>query len=1303
MKKRNRKWKRRVAAFLSAAMIFGLCQGSALAVEGKTQTFTEASTPSDAENDTLNEEKATESEAKKKYPSFEYEEEFDGITVSLKAGKGILPEGTTVEIQELDPFELETMRTNETASPSEAEKEEHAEGETELPSFAFDIKLYDAEGNDLGDSWQKNGDVTVSFRGERVDTLKDDASYVQILHIAEDGREEIVKETEMTKRNRRKEGLSFQAEHFSVYAVRAVASGEVNSEEALKKALETADSTAVITIEDNFELSGQIKIPEGKTITLTGDKTLSVAKEAGFIVPETSELRLDGGLEFIGQGKGHKPGGQESEKVHLVPVISVHGKLEQSNTAFRSFSMDRQPIILVKGTAAEYQLKGGTISENSITGSTPGPGVIQALEGAKFLMSGGTISKNETFTESDCAPIIHIGIDGSNAVGIKDPIRTEAASFKMSGGEISQNIATQTIFVGEISAAYGPGYEIIENVYAHHAEMKMSGDAIITGNKVGKAGGGVCVWGPGKFVMDGGTISDNTAPMGGGVAAADTYTMGASSDGQSHRNGTIEKWSEQCPATFVMNGGRISGNTADGSEGGVGGGIYIASNTCELNGGTIEDNTANAQGGGIYVSSLPYALKIKNALVTENEADILGGGMWLCPTGDAKTSVTNGVAFFDNLAGDGAEAQDTKAAGDDIASVNKKNNAAELNLLNRMLGNWIVHWYRDGGIREGYEGDVLGAADPDTKRYPASEENGKKIDHGTIEGRKENITLKAVVSEDGKKAAEAAAKKNKGVFIRGNKALRGGGIGSNGSIMFGDNPISYSKGNLTVKKVWDDNENEEGKRPEEIIAELYENGSRIDSVFLNRENNWSFTFVDLPVYGTDIAEEQESGKEKIRYEIKEQVPDGYEAVITPGPVVLEKGKDVEIRIKNSIKQPEPKTVDLSIEKKVTGKGSTTKAFRFELSLTNQPQLNGTYGDLQFNEGRASFTLKHGERKTASALPDGTEFTVREEAEAWYTPSVEELDESGTVRNTSGGLTYSGSLSAENGNIMIRYDNYGFSGGSGGNGGGGGVGGSTPGKPYHPEPVTPIIPEGQSPETSASPHPEINRLPVMGVPGPTESVGTEASAKTQQLAAANQPLIAALADKYAQNNDLGGWLTVPGTGGGYPVMYSPYSWEYYLHHGFDRKSSRVGVPFMGEATEIGGDNTLIHGHNMNGELQFGWIWNYQSPDFRAKHPTIDFKTIYDGDGQYEVMSIFFSPVYPAEQTNVFKWYQYVGKLNKAQFDYYVQNAKANSLYDTGVTAEYGDRLITLETCASYTTNERLVVVARKKATVQAGQQ
>ena len=44
----------------------------------------------------------------------------------------------------------------------------------------------------------------------------------------------------------------------------------------------------------------------------------------------------------------------------------------------------------------------------------------------------------------------------------------------------------------------------------------------------------------------------------------------------------------------------------------------------------------------------------------------------------------------------------------------------------------------------------------------------------------------------------------------------------------------------------------------------------------------------------------------------------------------------------------------------------------------------------------------------------------------------------------------------------------------------------------------------------------------------------------------------------------------------------------------------------------------------------------------------------------------------------------------------EQVKAAALYDTGVTAEYGDQLLTLSTCNYHTGDGRFVVVARKQA-------
>ena len=72
---------------------------------------------------------------------------------------------------------------------------------------------------------------------------------------------------------------------------------------------------------------------------------------------------------------------------------------------------------------------------------------------------------------------------------------------------------------------------------------------------------------------------------------------------------------------------------------------------------------------------------------------------------------------------------------------------------------------------------------------------------------------------------------------------------------------------VNVNKVWNDNDNQDGIRPEEIIVELLKNEQETGNrVTLNAENNWTDTFVNLPVY--------EDG-EKITYTVKEITVNGY--------------------------------------------------------------------------------------------------------------------------------------------------------------------------------------------------------------------------------------------------------------------------------------------------------------------------------------------------------------------------------------------------------------------------------------------
>lgn len=72
-----------------------------------------------------------------------------------------------------------------------------------------------------------------------------------------------------------------------------------------------------------------------------------------------------------------------------------------------------------------------------------------------------------------------------------------------------------------------------------------------------------------------------------------------------------------------------------------------------------------------------------------------------------------------------------------------------------------------------------------------------------------------------------------------------------------------------------------------------------------------------------------------------------------------------------------KVGSLSITKSVVGKENCQEAFEFELRLPYHTSINGLYGDLEFHNGVANFSLKDTETKTATNLPEGAIYEVIE--------------------------------------------------------------------------------------------------------------------------------------------------------------------------------------------------------------------------------------------------------------------------------------------------------------------------------------
>ena len=70
-------------------------------------------------------------------------------------------------------------------------------------------------------------------------------------------------------------------------------------------------------------------------------------------------------------------------------------------------------------------------------------------------------------------------------------------------------------------------------------------------------------------------------------------------------------------------------------------------------------------------------------------------------------------------------------------------------------------------------------------------------------------------------------------------------------------------------KTWDDNNNQDGKRPTSIVINLYADGSKVSSKTVTAKDNWKYTFDNLNKY--------RDGGVEIAYTIDENPVDGYTA------------------------------------------------------------------------------------------------------------------------------------------------------------------------------------------------------------------------------------------------------------------------------------------------------------------------------------------------------------------------------------------------------------------------------------------
>ena len=193
------------------------------------------------------------------------------------------------------------------------------------------------------------------------------------------------------------------------------------------------------------------------------------------------------------------------------------------------------------------------------------------------------------------------------------------------------------------------------------------------------------------------------------------------------------------------------------------------------------------------------------------------------------------------------------------------------------------------------------------------------------------------------------------------------------------------------------------------------------------------------------------------------------------------------------------------------------------------------------------------------------------------------------------------------------------------------------------------------------------------------------------------MLAKYAQLYAANDDLRGWISIPGFGINLPIAQGSNN-SYYLKRDIYGKYTRYGVPFFDYRMtnfETLHRNTVVYGHNMRyDDLIFGMLENYRDikKGFEVA-PVIECNTIY-GDHTWFVYAVFITNSKESDDNGYVLPYNFID-VGDAKFESYIKEIDKRKFYTTGVDINVTDKILTLQTCCYDFDGAQLIVVARQR--------
>ena len=171
-----------------------------------------------------------------------------------------------------------------------------------------------------------------------------------------------------------------------------------------------------------------------------------------------------------------------------------------------------------------------------------------------------------------------------------------------------------------------------------------------------------------------------------------------------------------------------------------------------------------------------------------------------------------------------------------------------------------------------------------------------------------------------------------------------------------------------------------------------------------------------------------------------------------------------------------------------------------------------------------------------------------------------------------------------------------------------------------------------------------------------------------------------------NKDVVGWISVPNTVIGYPVVQADDN-DFYLRRNIHGERATAGTIFMDYRSDARaeGKHIILYGHHMRNGSMFKDLVKYKEEDFFRNQGNIRFNTLYE-EIEWEVFSIYVADAdFNYRQTEFTSGENYIKFLKKLQNE---------SMFNKGIELTENDQILTLSTCTYEYDDARFVVHARR---------